>query len=81
MAGALRVLSSVLPRLLQHAGVSSHPQSATGWLVGLPSDGSVIVASILRSDVDFAKHAKLQQDIGRSGSSGPATSMRLYHLA
>lgn len=64
MTGALRVLSSVQPRLVQHAGANSHPQSATGWLVGVPSVGGVIVTSILRSGVDFDKYAQLRQDIG-----------------
>lgn len=64
MTGALRVLSSVQPRLLQHAGASNGPQSATGWLVGVPSGGDVVVTSTLRSDVDFDKHAQLRQDIG-----------------
>lgn len=67
MAGALRCLSSVQPRLLQHAGASSNPQAATGWLVGLPSDGGVIVTSILRSGVDFDKYAQLRHDIGNIG--------------
>lgn len=65
MAGALRVLSSVQSRLLHHAGASSHPQSATGWLVGLPSERGVIVTSILHSDIGFDKDSHLLQDIGK----------------
>lgn len=65
MTGTLRVLSSVQLRLLQHAGASSDPQSAIGWLVGVPSVEGVIVTSILRSSgVDFDKYAQLRQDIG-----------------
>lgn len=67
MTGALRCLSSVQPRLLHHAGASSDPQAAMGWLVGLPSEGGVIVTSILRSGVDFDKYAHLRQDIGNIG--------------
>ena len=67
MAGALRCLSSVQPRLLQHAGANSDPQAATGWLIGMPSDGGVIVTSILRSGVDFNQYAQLRQDIGNIG--------------
>ena len=80
MAGALRVLSSVQPRLLHHAGASSPPGSAAGWLVGLPSDRGVIVTSILHSDVDLNKNTQLLQDIGKCGV-WPATCMRLHHLA
>lgn len=67
MAGALRVLSSVQPRLLHHAGASSHPQSTTGLFVGLPSDRGVIVTSILHSDIGFDNEPHLLQDIGKCG--------------
>ena len=79
MTGALRVLSSVQPRLLQHAGASSHPQSATGWLVGVPSVEGVIVTSILRSGVDFDKYAQLRQDIGDRELVGFAQHMHADH--
>lgn len=64
MAGALRVLRSVKPRLVQHAGAGGSPAAAAGWLVGLPVAGGVLVTSILRSDADFDKSLQLQQDLG-----------------
>ena len=66
MTGALRVLSSVQPRLLQHAGSTNQPASAAGFLVGSASEGDVIVTSVLRSGVNFDKYAELRQDMGKT---------------
>ena len=81
MTGSLRVLSSVQPRLLQHAGASGHPHSATGWLVGVPSVEGVIVTSILRSGVDFDKYAQLQQDVGNLSLNCFAQHLHADHRA
>lgn len=64
MTGALQVLNSVEPRLLQHAGDSGSPSAVAGWLVGLVVEGRVLVTSNLRSKVNFDKSLQLQQDIG-----------------
>lgn len=64
MTGALQVLNSVKPRLLQHAGDSDSSVAATGWLVGLVVEGRALVTSSLRSKVDLDKSLQLQQDIG-----------------
>lgn len=66
MPGALRVLRSVQPRLLQHAGSTSNPAFAAGFLVGALSEGDVVVTSVMRSGVDFDKYAQLRQDFGET---------------
>ena len=67
--------------MLQHAGASGLPQSATGWLVGVPSDAGVIVTSVLRSSsgVDFDKYAQSRQDIGNHGLDCFAKRMHADH--
>lgn len=69
MTGTLQLLHSVTPRLLQHAGVSAAPAVAAGWLVGVTTEGGVLVTSILRSAVNFDKSYQLLQDIGNVSSS------------
>ncbi|DBA78226.1 TPA: hypothetical protein ACH3X2_008184 [Trebouxia sp. C0005] len=71
MTGALQVLNSVEPRLLQHAGDSGSPSAVAGWLVGLVVEGRVLVTSNLRSKVNFDKSLQLQQDIEEVSSLLP----------
>ncbi|DBB11189.1 TPA: hypothetical protein ACH3X3_006641 [Trebouxia sp. C0006] len=62
MTGALQVLHSVIPRLLQHAGDGDSAAAAAGWLVGLVVEGRALVTSSLRSKINFDKSLQLQQD-------------------
>jgi hypothetical protein len=75
MTGALQVLHSVIPRLLQHAGDGDSAAAAAGWLVGLVVEGRALVTSSLRSKINFDKSLQLQQDIGTAFK----TELRLLH--